>query len=452
MTQAFLDSPICVSEEARFVGEPKPLATGLEGMRGAKAAASSSGTLSFRDQSTVECLDTASVLRTYRKPLRGETWLTPLKSERRLLAQVDAIIGLGERAMAQVEALAFDPDVPDPNRLFAAAFTLGCVDSARWMNSVVSMLIRAAERTSAELDAVTEALCLSPNRQIGTVLEPLLAHRLLAVRVAAVHVMGYRGILPEEAWQSAIASGDADLMASALKAMPHNFSADTCRSALLPLFGHDNERILRLALNAGLQLRSRAAYECAIGIANIDPSRADSLRFAALFGCWADVARVRSIMAGSEPLVGVKSAGILGYVDLVPDLFAILETAQEGSNLALRAGDSIWTITGLRCRDLSAVAGAKQFWTDHAHEYEGSVRYRLGQFLSTNLLLEQLNVGSWSRKSRQQMYSELMAATHCAVPAFSAFDFIGAQRLALQAIDRWFSSCPNEHQAIGSML
>ena len=452
MTQAFLDSPICVSEEPRFVGEPKPLETRPEGMWGAKSSASWSGTLLFRDQSTVECLDTASVLRTYRKPLPGETWLTPLKSERRLLAQVDAIIGLGERAMTQVEALAFDPDVPDPNRLFAAAFTLGCIDSARWMHSVVSILIRAAERTSAELDAVTEALCLSPNRQIGTALEPLLAHELLAVRVAAVRVMGYRGILPEESWQSAIASGDAALIASALKAMPHKFRADTCRSALLPLFGHDNEHILRLALNAGLQLRSRAAYECAIRISDTDPSRADSLRFAALFGCWADVARVRSVMAGGEALVGIKSAGILGYIDLIPDLFAILETAPEGSNMALRAGEAIWTISGLPCRNLSEVAGARQFWTDHAHEYERRARYRLGQFLSTNLLQEQLSVGSWSRKDRQQMYSELMAATHCAVPAFSAFDFVGTQRLALQSVDRWFSDNPNEHQAIGSML
>jgi hypothetical protein len=451
MAQAFLDSPICVSEKARFVGEPKPLAIG-PGIGGGISAGSPSGTLLFRDQSTVECLDTASVLRTYRKPLRGETWLTPLKSERRLLAQVDAIIGLGERAITQIEALAFDPDVPDPNRLFAAAFTLGCVDSARWMSSVISMLIRAAERTPAELDAVTEALCLSPSRQIGTLLEPLLAHELPAVRAVAVHVLGYRGILPEEAWQSAIASGDTAVMASALKAMPHKFRADACRSALLPLYGHDNERILRLALNAGLRLRSRAAYECAIGIANTDPSRADSLRVAVLFGCWAEVARVRSVMAGGEALVGVKSAGILGYVDLIPDLFAIIETAPEASDLASRAGEAVWAITGLHCRDLPELAVAKQSWTDHAHRYESGVRYRLGQFLSTNLLQEQLNVGSWSRKDRQQMYNELMAATHCAIPAFSAFDFIGAQRLALQAIDRWFSSNPNEHQAIGTML
>jgi hypothetical protein len=452
MDQAFLDSPIYVSEQTRFVGHPNLLATDRERMTGGKAAASSSGTQSFRDQSTVECLDTASVLRTYRKPLRGETWITPLKSERRLLAQVDAIIGLGERALAQVEALAFDPDVPDANRLFAAAFTLGCVDSIRWMNSVVSMLIFAAERTSAEVDAVTEALCLSPNRHLGNVLEPLLAHKLLAVRAAAVHVMGYRGILAETAWHSAIASGEAAVVASALKAMPHKFRADVCRSALLPLYGHDNERILRLALHAGLRLRSRAAYECAVGIAAIDPSRADSLRLTALFGCRADVARVRAVMAGGEALIGVKSAGILGYVDLIPDLFSMLDMAEEGSKLALCAGEAIWTLTGLPCRDLSEVAGAMQFWTDHAHEYESGARYRLGQFLSTNLLQEQLYIGPWSRKSRQQMYSELLAATHCGVPAFSAFDFIGVQRLALQAIDQWFSRNPNERQAIGSML
>src|SRR5258707_12815757 len=146
MAQAFLDSPICVSEAARFVGEPRPW-VGDQEKPANPTGRLSNGTQSFRDQSVVECLDTASVLRTYRKPLRGETWLTPLKSERRLLAQVDAIIGLGVPALVRVEALAFDPDVPDPNRLFAAAFTLGCLDNPRWLNSVVSMLIRAAEST-----------------------------------------------------------------------------------------------------------------------------------------------------------------------------------------------------------------------------------------------------------------------------------------------------------------
>ena len=160
-----------------------------------------------------------------------------------------------------------------------------------------------------------------------------------------------------EFWRGSMAISDRQrhtaVIASALKAMPHKFCVrDACRSALLPLYGHDNERILFLALNAGFRLRSRAAYERAIDIANIDPSRADSLRFAALFGCWADVSRVRSVMAGVEPLIGVKSAAVLGYVNLIPDLIAIVETAQEGSNLALRAGEAIWTISGYWSRPL----------------------------------------------------------------------------------------------------
>ena len=437
MALAFLDSPIYVDDRARFVGEPKP---------------PEFGTQAFRDQSAVECLDTAGVLRSYRKPQRGETWLTPLKSERRLLAQVDAIIGLGERAIARVEALAFDPDIPDPSRLFAAAFTLGCIDNERWTNSAVSMLIRAAHRTRAELDAVTEALCLSPNRKIAVVLEPLLSHELLNVRAAAIHIMGYRGTLPEDAWHAAIRSGETSLTISALKAMTHNYRTDACRSALLPLYGDDSERILRLAMLAGLRLRSRAAYECAAGIADVDPSRADSLRIVALFGVWADIARVRSVIAGDMALPGMVAAGILGYVDLVPDLFAVIENGEEGSKLSLAAADALRMVIGTSCGEPETLAGAKQFWAAHAGAFDKGSRYRLGKFLSTNLILEQLGEGSWSRKDRQQLYGELMAVTHCRIPPFSPYDFIGAQRLALQTIEQWFSVHPNEHQGVGSLL
>jgi hypothetical protein len=264
--------------------------------------------------------------------------------------------------------------------------------------------------------------------------------------------MGYHGILPEEVWQTAIASGETAIVAAALKAVLRTYRLDACRTALLPLYGQDNERILRLAINAGLVLRSRAAYECAWGIAEIDPSRADALRLAALFGCWVDVARVRSVMSSGNGLAGMKAAGILGYVDLLPDLFSILEKADEGSKLAVHAGEAIWMIAGLPCRNPSESASARQFWTDHAHEYERSARYRLGRILSTDLLQEQISVGPWSRRSRREMYSELMAATRCGIPPFSVFDFIGAQRFALQAINRWFAERPQEHQAIGSML
>lgn len=66
------------------------------------------GTTAYRQQAVTECLDTAAVLRAYREPLEGETWLIPSGSERRLLAQANVIIALGPQALAQVAALSLD--------------------------------------------------------------------------------------------------------------------------------------------------------------------------------------------------------------------------------------------------------------------------------------------------------------------------------------------------------
>jgi hypothetical protein len=439
MTRAFLDSPICANPDEYFVGDPtRPSSDATE-----------SGTLALRDQATIECLDTVSVLRVYRKPLAGETWWTPLKSERRLLAQVDALIGLGARALDKVDALAFDPDVPDPNRLFAAAFALSCASGPRWRKVVMSLLLRVAGRTQAEGMAVTEALCLSPNRELIEELRPLTDHANHAVRAAAVRALGYHGVLAEEAWHRALADPEIAVVEAAVTAFLHTYDKEACKRALQPLMETGDEKLMRVVLKAGLTLRSSAAYHCAVKLSERAPAWADCLRCVAMFGRKSDVARIQSLLETQDSAVALDAAGHLGYVDLIPALYGFIERGEKGSPAVLQASQAIWMTTGLSCNTIEQLETTRKNWQQIFTPYERDARYRLGKPLSEMLLAELLNGPVFSRVARQDLYRELLASTLYDAPRFSPYDFIGEQRNSLGNIGRRLECTAQSQNALG---
>ena len=135
MINALLDVPRCLDLAACHVGAPRAdMAREQDSSRFWQATEGARGTVVFRQRAVEQCLDTAAVLRAYREPLDGETWLTPAGSEQRLLAQVNAILALGTTAVGQAASLAIDGDLPDPGRVFAALLVLGCVDGREWIN------------------------------------------------------------------------------------------------------------------------------------------------------------------------------------------------------------------------------------------------------------------------------------------------------------------------------
>src|SRR5947207_704284 len=108
MTPRPSEQPRCVDVAARFVGAPAldlPITLALSGALSGVFAAE--GTAGFRRRAVRECFDSLTILRAYREPLAGETWTTPRRSEVRLLAQVEAILCLGDPALTQVADLTF---------------------------------------------------------------------------------------------------------------------------------------------------------------------------------------------------------------------------------------------------------------------------------------------------------------------------------------------------------
>lgn len=436
-----LDAPRALDVQRVDVGPPRQaLALAPVQERGLGAAARAGGTADFRRRAVIECLGTLGTLRTAREPLAGETWLTPLASERRLLAQVDAIVGLGPTALAQAVDLALDPDVPDPARVFASLFVLGCVDGPGWLKPLQTLFVGAATRHPEEMSAAIEALSLSPHAHLDRAMTPLLVHAEARVRAAAVRVLSFRGTLAADDWQAALADPSPGVVAAAAWAPMPRLPAGRAEAALGPLLHSPQEPIALPVLRAGLGHRLRVAYRRAAEIADDRPGWADALNVLAMFGVASDTERIAAAIASPAPLPGLRAAGTLGHIALVPDLVAALERPDLAPADAVEARMSLWKIAGIALADGQDAAAARTLWERRAPHFSPHLRYRGGRPLNPAVLVALLRHGPVQRLARQDLYLELGAATASAAPRFNAYDFVAVQAAALDRLDAWCAS------------
>lgn len=446
------DAPRALDPQRADVGPPRQaLALSAAAERGLGAVARADGTADFRRRAVIECLGTLGTLRTAREPLPGETWLTPLASERRLLAQVDAVVGLGPAALAQVVDLGLDPDVPDPARVFASLFVLGCVAGPGWLKPLQTLFVAATTRHPEEMSAAIEALSLCPHADLSRALEPLLAHEEARVRAAALRVMSFKGTLGESAWRAALADTSPGVVAAAAWAPMPRLPGGVAEAALGPLLHAPQEQLAVPVLRAGVAQRLRPAYRRVGELAEDRPGWADALNLLAMFGFASDAERIASAIASPAPGPGLRAAGTLGHTALVPDLISALERADLAAADAADARMSLWKIAGIALTDAQDAATARELWDRRAHHFTPHLRYRGGRPFSAAVLVDLLRDGPVQRLARQEVYLELCAATASAVPRFSAYDFVAVQADALARLDAWCAS-PDGHAAVTEAL
>jgi hypothetical protein len=366
--------------------------------------------------------------------------LTPAGSERRLLAQVNAILALGPAALERVRAMSLDADVPDPGRVFAALFVLGCAEGHRWLDPAHDIFLAAAVRNPNEAAAAIEAASLCPNSHIATRLAPLVDDERPRVRASVIRVLAFRGALSEAQWNNALVDSDLGVQASALSAPLRAYDAGACERALRPsLVRDDNETLTRLALRAGLSLGVDGAYVRAREIARTNPERAGAADLLALAGDLAN-SRVRDMLDGPHVIEGARAAAISGSPELVPDLLEVLNRTDVSPETRMMASQALATITGLGFTAVENATQALNLWSQHSAGFRACARYRHGRCWSPDVLLDSLRTGPGERSVRQDTYFELQVATQSRVPRFSAYDFVGVQAESLRNIERWIGS------------
>ena len=447
MTLALIDVPRCVDVDAAYVGAPRASASTSrsDGIWGAEVPGL--GTWAFRRTAVEQCLDTAGVLRSYREPLEGETWLTPAASERRLLAQVNAILALGPDALADVKRLALDADVPEPARVFAALFVLGSSAGRRWLAPAADAFVTAAVRSANEAAAAIEALSLCPNPEIGALLAASLGDSRPRVRASAILILAYRHELSESQWQAALQDDDFTVVAATLTAPLDRYDRPGCHRAFQRLFAADpGETVTKLALRAALAIGLEFAYVRAHEIVRHDPTWAAAAYILAL----ADdlpAARVRDMLDGPSIDDGVRAAGVLGDLDLIPDLLELVDRPSSPAGTRAAAKQALATITGLDFHVVDDPVQAIALWSAHEARFRRGVRYRRGEPWSLEGLYRCLQVGPASRSVRQETYFEMRVATQSRLPRFSAYDFVAVQRTSLARIEQWLAASPRAAKA-----
>ncbi len=141
-----------------------------------------------------ECLAEVAMLLSHRTPQLGEVWHSVRPFEERIIANVDAIAGLGPRATQELEQSVLSAPAPDIFGAAALALTCGSVDG-RDSLALAESVYRRMEQ-SAELDeAFFDALALTCHPALPAYCERLLdGEPSEARRVHALRLLGRQGL------------------------------------------------------------------------------------------------------------------------------------------------------------------------------------------------------------------------------------------------------------------
>ena len=398
-------------------------------------------TAAFRLRAARECLDLLGTLRTHREPQAGETWRAPMASERRLVAQLRAVLTLGPPALDQAERLALDPDVPDGDRVFAGLLVLASTTGVEYVQRCVPLFEAAAQRDRTEAAAAVEALCLSPSPAVAEVLDPLLKHVNVAVRAAAVRVLSYRGELATAPWCQAVADPDLRVVLPALGGALQHIDRDAAAVVLHPLYTHESETLARAALRSGMAMALPSASQAARTLAATAPAWADALYLVALLGQPQD----QRLLEGAMPQhldVAARACARAGWLPLGSRLIATLAGQPADTRVATNVAFALSTLGACTMEPAASPETWARAWIDATRTRDDGLRHRHGRPLGLREMANELRTGLLSRPQRQELYFEMQVLAQGRLPRFNAFDFIGRQHDELDRLDAVLSA-PN---------
>ena len=142
-----------------------------------------------------DALEDIAGFRTLRHPIPTETWLDQAPFEQRLLNQIDYFVSLGFHALQEVSAFHAASEVPDPDRAFAVALALNCIEGADTAYTSVAIL---RDSPPEEMPGYAEGFQLAPNPYVDRALADLLRLDNADFGRVALQAMGRRGTLNDD--------------------------------------------------------------------------------------------------------------------------------------------------------------------------------------------------------------------------------------------------------------
>lgn len=162
------------------------------------------------------CFEDVAALGMMRAPQLGEAWRTMATIDARMLAAVDAIVGLGPSALGALERFVVDAPAKDPTRGFAIAMVGGSIEGRDGLAVLERCMAFLGMSEPENARAVANALALVPNPDVTTLLRRWLVDEDPAHRSLAVEVLARRGEASAEELTRALADDAPEVIAATL--------------------------------------------------------------------------------------------------------------------------------------------------------------------------------------------------------------------------------------------
>lgn len=213
----------------------------------------------FTRQRARECFEEIVMVGIQRTPLEGDDWRSMASLERRLLANLDALVALGPVALAQIEPVVMDFPIRDPARVWAAGIVFGSVHG-RDALAVVERIFFASEPSAPEsAHSLAAAWKLVRHPSLERVLRRLLSSSAPSHRALAISVLAHQGL----ATSNDLVRASQDVPQVAAQALP--FCAlsghPSARHALDAALAHSDLALREAALTSALYAQHPRAQD-----------------------------------------------------------------------------------------------------------------------------------------------------------------------------------------------
>jgi hypothetical protein len=258
------EDPISEAQAALLALEDEGLFTGDGGVSGANGAAAAAVTLvaerapvlahAERHRMVVrDCADRMLQIARDRDaaPMAGRT-----KCERRLFAQVDAMVHLGGASIAELSA--WYDELATADATWVQVFVLACLEGRQPLEATVAMVQDGW--SPAHVRGAAGAFAASPNPHHVPLARALIETQRDAAIALALSVTSLRGALPDADALAWVTRGGPRTAGAALEALSRSTVLTHAPDEALKALGHDDAEVVWQAARLCSRLGNHAAY------------------------------------------------------------------------------------------------------------------------------------------------------------------------------------------------
>ncbi|XXX80851.1 hypothetical protein WMF30_19025 [Sorangium sp. So ce134] len=401
-----------------------------------------------------DCLEDIAALRNLRKPNALESWLDQGPFEQRLLDTLDAFAALGGAVLPLVSLFHAEARAPDPERGFAVALALGCIDGADTVAAAVMTLKQSAPE---ELEGWFEGFWLAPSPAIDEAMCDLCDSARPDLVALALDVLHARGTTPEAVVLGLSGRAEPPIAWRVARALATALPRRDAIERLEQLCAEARDDAVLLA---GIESLLRRGHGPAVAMlrsaADASPARAGAaLPLLCLAGRAGDLDRLLTAANAAPSPRLVRGLGRFGHV---ASLGALLDCLHHGDRaVVVAASEALERITGAGLRETveepwevdlppgAAEAGALpvptrrvervaadperwQAWIgQHARHLDPRVKMRAGVPFTPVQVVDELEARATPPWAREEAALELALVTGLS-SRFSPHDWVARQQ------------------------